>query len=218
MNVDISVIYQTHIALTPLFHWGFCGLRHAETALMAIRRAVSGPWDFRSMAADTHETGAAAPFGAVGSETATACRCGAGPHPEIGGRCAAGHMDQGNGLALVVGQHSAAFWREHIVARRELREAVIADAGHTEADAPRALAIAAESIAQATLVRDSAYLRLAEAGGPLTSSGRVRRAFAVWCQAVDRLERHLRLVGLRRVPKPAPSSFAEALAQAPEVR
>ena len=112
-----------------------------------------------------------------------------------------------------MGAHSAAFWLEHDAARREVAAAIIADAGHTLEDAPRALAIAAETIAQAVLIRDSAYLRLVEAGGPLAASGRVRRAFIAWCSAADRLERHLRLVGLRRVPRPVPS-LAEALAMA----
>jgi hypothetical protein len=157
------------------------------------------------------------PFGTFGPAPAPFCRCGAGPHPVLQGRCSNGHVVLGNGLALVTGAHSAAFWAEHEALGRELRNAIIADAGHTEDDAPRALAIAAESIAQATLIRDSAYIRLAESGGPLAASGRVRRAFAVWSASVDRLERHLKLVGLRRMPKPAPSSFAEALRMTPEV-
>lgn len=157
--------------------------------------------------------GPAEPFGAVGAEAGTVCRCGAGPHHEHAERCAAGHVQAGNGLALVVGAHSAAFWSAEAGARRETRLAVIADAGHTESDAPKALAISAETIAQATLIRDSAYLRMAEAGGPLASSGRVRRAFGAWCAAVDRLERHLRIVGLRRVPRPTPT-LDEALAMA----
>ena len=157
--------------------------------------------------------GTAHPFGA--NRQQPACRCGAGRHQERDDRCAAGHPWRGlPGPALVVGKGSRLFWQAHENERREVRRSVIADAGHTEADAHGALVIAAESIAQATLVRDAAYIRLVEAGGPLAASGRVRRAFIVWSSAVDRLERHLRLVGLRRVPKPAPSSFAEAVARA----
>jgi hypothetical protein len=100
--------------------------------------------------------------------------------------------------ALVVGQRSVAFWRTEAGARREIRRGVIQDSGHTEEDAPTALAIAAEGVAQAALVRDAAYLRLVESGGPLTASGRARRAFSVWREAADRLERHLRLVGIQR--------------------
>jgi len=144
------------------------------------------------------------PCGGVGLETVT-CTCGAGPHPERPDRCANGHIGPGNQLAVLTGQHSAAFWAAEADARRDIRQAVIADAGHTEPDAPRTLAISAETLAQAVLVRDSAYLRLATEGGPMTASGRARRCFKVWCAAVDRLERHVRLVGLRRVPPAVPS-------------
>ena len=143
------------------------------------------------------------------SETAV-CRCGLGPSSKHPDRCAAGHVLRGNEVALVVGHRSPAFWREHAEARRELREAVVADAGHVTDDAPRALLLAADSIAQATLIRDSAFLRLVEAGGPLTSHGRTRRAFVVWCAAVDRVERHLRLIGLRREP-PTSRTLAEVM-------
>lgn len=48
-------------------------------------------------------------------------------------------------------------------------------------------------------------------GGPLTAGGRVRRAFSAWLLATDRLERGLRLVGLKRTAHDAPRTFAEAL-------
>jgi hypothetical protein len=144
----------------------------------------------------------ATPFGSNGPR----CKCGADRHPTRSSLCAKGHPLRGTaGPALVVGQGSLTFWCEHEEARCEIREAVLRDAGHTVADAPRALLIAAESIAQATLIRDSAYTRLAEAGGPLAASGRVRRAFRVWESAVDRVERHVRLVGLRSAPRRVPS-------------
>lgn len=126
---------------------------------------------------------------------------------EVAGRDpATGRFAAGNRAAVVVGEYSADFWRQHAAARDEIRRAVIADAGCTEADAPRALSLAADSIAQAAFVRDAAYLRMVETGGPLSSKTRPRRAFVVWSAAVDRLERHLRLVGLRRVPRSAPSA------------
>jgi hypothetical protein len=167
------------------------GSRDPESLTLAYAAPVSGEPEKPS-----------APFSAVGAESAPVCQCGSGPHPELEGRCAAGHVTRGNGLALVVGQHSAAFWAAEADARREIRQDVIADQGHTEADAPRPLAITAETIAQATLIRDSAYLRMAESGGPLSASGRTRRSFKVWCEASDRLQSHLRLVGLRRMSRP----------------
>src|SRR5262245_46877438 len=120
-------------------------------------------------------------------------------------RDSSGRFVRGNKVALVVGQHSRSFWNAQEAARRDIVEAVIGDAGHTPDDAPRALLLAADGIAQAMLLRDAAFLRLVESGGPMTSAGRTRRAFVVWQSAVDRRERHLRLVGLKRAPKPAPS-------------
>ncbi len=157
------------------------------------------------------------PFGRVGLAPEPACRCGAGPHAERADRCAAGHVVRGNGLALVVGAYSAAFWAAEAEARRVTREAVLNDQGHSVGGAPRALVLTAEGIAQAEILRDAAYQHLVRDGGPMAASGRVRRAYTVWLTASDRLERHLRLVGLRRVPKPAPTSFADAIMEAPEV-
>ena len=114
-------------------------------------------------------------------------------------------MVRGNGLAVVTGSRSVAFWQEHEQARRELQDALIVDAGHQPDDAPRALVIAADGLAQAMLIRDSAFARVVEAGGPLTSAGRTRRAFAVWTAALDRTERHLRLVGLERKAQALPT-------------
>jgi hypothetical protein len=122
-----------------------------------------------------------------------------------------GRFTRGNRSALVVGARSRAFWEVHESARREIVEAVISDAGHDLDDAPKALQIAAEGIAQATLVRDSAFLLVVESGGPMTTSGRTRRSFNAWLAALDRLERHLRLVGLRREPKRRTNSLAELL-------
>lgn len=161
-------------------------------------------------AQDAASTSAGEPFGADGSgvgavSRANACRCGAGPHPELDGRCMAGHVARGNSLALVTGQHTSRFWTEHAQARREMATAIIEDAGHTAEDAPRALCLAADAIAQAALLQASAFVRLVESGGPMTASGRTRRAFVVWQVATDRLERHLRLVGLQRRTKRAPT-------------
>jgi hypothetical protein len=137
-------------------------------------------------ASDVAAEAGRAPFSAIGAETDR------GPD---------GRFVANNRAALVVGQHSAAFWTAQAEARRQVRLAILADAGHTEADAPEALRLAANSIAQATLLQDSAFARLAECAGPLTSRGRARRAYTVWLTATDRLERYLRLVGLKRVPK-----------------
>ncbi len=144
------------------------------------------------------------------SRAGAVCRCGAGASTKHPDRCAAGHVLTGNDLALVVGHRSAAFWREHAEAQREIRDAIIADAGYELYDAPRALELAADGAAQAALVRDSAFTRMVQQGGPLTVKGKTRHAFTIWCAALDRTERHLRLVGLRREPRPA-QTLAEVM-------
>ena len=116
---------------------------------------------------------------------------GNGPSGEVGSatdRDTAGRFVPGNKAALVVGARSVAFWKEHAAARREIRRAVLEDAGYAaDADAPRALHLLADGLAQAALVRDSAFLRMVEAGGPLTGSDRVRRVHGVWLSSLDRV-------------------------------
>jgi len=132
------------------------------------------------------------------------------PSGDVGaqhGRDARGRFTFGNREALVVGDRSMQFWHEHDRALRELVAGVIANEGHTTEDAPPALTVVADGLAQATLVRDAAFRRVVEAGGPLTTADRVRRAFAVWTAAADRVERYVRLLpsGVRRAPKRVPT-------------
>lgn len=121
-----------------------------------------------------------------------------------------GRFAVGNRLAVTVGHRTAAFWQAHADALREIRDEVIADAGFTDDDAPRALKVAATGLAQAALVRDSAFERMVETGGPLTNADRQRRPFTTWKTAAATVERHLKLVGLHRAAKPA-LSFVEQM-------
>lgn len=149
------------------------------------------------------EADSGAPSGEIGG--ASGCRCGAGLHPTDEQRCGAGHLLPGNRAALVTGEWSGRFWREVEASRRETRRALLTQRGHTEAEAPPALVLAADGAAQATILRDAAYLRMVESGGPLTESHRARRSFTVWLQCSDRVERLLRLIGLESAPKRVPT-------------
>jgi hypothetical protein len=144
------------------------------------------------------------------------CRCGAGPSAAHKDRCANGHVLKGNTAAILVGAESVTFWRAEQAARDEITQDILADRGTTPSEAPRAMVLVADTIAQAKILRDSAYKRIVETGGPLASDGRARRAFEVWCAAADRLEKHLRLVGLERKARPAPTiaEFIEQQARA----
>jgi hypothetical protein len=103
---------------------------------------------------------------------------------------------------VVVGGRSLQFWRTVTEARQAIADAVIADQGHSRTDAPKALMLLADSVAQSALLQASAFDRLCEAGGPMTSPGPTPRACAAGATAPDRLKHHLRLVGLRRLMKP----------------
>jgi hypothetical protein len=121
------------------------------------------------------------------------------------GRGRDGRFQSGNIAALVVGDRSMRFWRAQADARRAIEAELLSDAGFRPDDAPAALRLAVEAITQATLIQRSAFERIGEAGGPLTIRGRGRRAFLVWLQASDRLDRSLRLVGLERKARPVPT-------------
>jgi hypothetical protein len=135
---------------------------------------------------------------------------------ESGDRDERGRFAFGNRAAVTTGARSQAFWRAHAEARSAFVEAVLADRGFTPADAPRALLAAADGAAQAVLLRDSAFARIAESGGPMTLRGRRRAAFTVWQGACDRAEHFLRLVGLDRRARPVDplTAIREAVAEA----
>jgi hypothetical protein len=118
------------------------------------------------------------------------------------GRGANGRFLPGNTSALVVGNHGVRFWQAADAERQRLRAGVLADRGFTrDSDAPIALAALADGLAQALLVRDAAFARLVESQGPLTSSGRPRRAYAVWLTACEKAQRHASAIGLERVER-----------------
>jgi hypothetical protein len=146
--------------------------------------------------------GAVEPFGAVGA---------------VSDRGPDGRFRQGNRAALVAGEHSAAFWADVEGVLTDRRRALLADCGHTLEDAPQALRGAVDGAVQAVLLRDAAFMRVAESGGPTTLRGRRRAAFKVWLEAGDRAERYLRLLGLERRARDLPRSPAEALMQQPEL-
>ena len=109
--------------------------------------------------------------------------------------------------ALVVGAHSPTFWSQAEAVRLEIRDALIADAGFTFEDAPRALQLLADSTAMAAILQHSTWGRLVEACGPLTSNDRQRRVLSTWLQSSDRLERGLRVLGLKRIPRDVGDSW-----------
>lgn len=138
--------------------------------------------------------------------------------PGADDRDSVGRFQKGNRVALTVGHRSLQLWQAQEDIRRGIEDAILSDSGHTRDDAPRTLLLAASGLAQAALIRDAAYQRIIEDGGPLTNKGRARRAFQVWLNTAERVHRGLTLIGLRRVPRhvdPLAALHAALAAEAP---
>jgi hypothetical protein len=113
---------------------------------------------------------------------------------------------KGNQAATVTGSRSLQFWAAADAQREQLTLGILRDRGFaTLAEAPVTLRLAAQGAAQAQIVRDSAFARLVESGGPLSGSDRERGAHKVWAAASDRLLRHVQVVGLERVAPAVPT-------------
>jgi hypothetical protein len=124
----------------------------------------------------------------------------------VADRDRSGRFTTGNKAALVVGARSSAFWAGVNDVRVSMRDAILRDAGCTD-DATQVLSTLADGLVQASLVRDAAFQRLVESGGPTTTHGRTRRAFQVWLSSLDRCERLARLIGINRKARPVEDAF-----------
>ena len=109
-----------------------------------------------------------------------------------------GRFARGNRAAVVTGARSVQFWQEAEAALDEMASSILADRGFAYADAPVALRLAARGAAQAAIVRDAAYTRMVESGGPLSGSDRERGAHKIWAAASDRVLRHTQAIGYER--------------------
>lgn len=154
--------------------------------------------------------GSGAPSGDVGPETdgVTECRnCGHEGSPQGRDHCeSCGAFLPANTAGLVVGHRGYRFWQQHDQLYRGLQEEVARDLGHDGLDdAPAAARSAIAGLVQALIIRDSAYRRVVEDGGPLTSKGRTRRAAKVQESYDRRVEAWVRRLGIDREPAPVPS-------------
>lgn len=126
------------------------------------------------------------PNAATGTNTAgngAICSCGATTFTFKNGkkRCAKGHVLVGNDEASITGQHGAEFRREHSAELDAMADRFARDAGYASLEAaPLAFQIAAQSLARTSKVADLAYWKMLEAGGPLSESGKPRRAYIIF--------------------------------------
>jgi hypothetical protein len=108
-----------------------------------------------------------------------------------------GRFLRGNLAAMITGERSRQFWQAAEASRREMRRAYLAQRGFArEQDAPATLVAAADGAAQAVLLRNGAFERVIEAGGPVTTNDRQRAVVKSWENASDRAFRHLQVIGL----------------------
>ena len=149
-----------------------------------------------------------------GGDTATARTpepCGvAGPEADRDERT--GRFVRGNRAALIVGGRSTAFWAAVAGEQDARRAAILRDKGYTNGEAPEALRAVVDGAVQAVLLRDAAFTRVIEVGGPLSLRGRNRAVFRVWLEASDRAASHMKLLGLDRHERKA-STLTDYLAQ-----
>jgi hypothetical protein len=153
----------------------------------------------------------------VASGNGTCKVCGAGPdvRPDRAGRCVNGHFMPGNRAAAITGEHGARFRDEHGAEIQTMADRFARDSGYQSfALAPLAFQVVAISLARTVKVADLAYWRMLEAGGPMSESGKPRRAYTVWNQTNTDLARDLKGVMGELVKAQPPSSDGEVLAVA----
>ncbi len=122
-------------------------------------------------------------------------KCGAGPHPKLPGRCAGSpsHFIRGNRAAAITGQHGANFWREHSAEINAMADQFSREAGYSSLSAaPLGFQIAAVALSRTAKIGDLAYKHMLEAGGPLSESGKPRRAYSIWADNNRDLARDLK--------------------------
>lgn len=107
--------------------------------------------------------------------------------------CKCGKMLPGNRAAAIVGQHGADFRREHQAEIDAKADQFARDAGyHSVQAAPLGFQIAAIALARTATIGDLAYWKMLEAGGPLSESGKPRRAYSIWADTNRDLARDLK--------------------------
>jgi hypothetical protein len=142
---------------------------------------------------------------------ASRCKCGKGPHPTIVGKCAVGHKLKGfPGDRLIAGEKSVLFWKAVAEQQGAIVRQVLQDQGYTEEDAPEAVRQIAGTLAEAVLLKASAFQRIVELGGPMSASNHGRRAFDIWDTCSGKVLAAANKLGLQRVPRPA-ASLADVL-------
>jgi len=114
------------------------------------------------------------------------------------GRDARGRFVADNDGHLMHGAHSRKRSLLLVPIRREMCSGILADLGHTDEDAPRALSIVVDQLVEARLIAQSYFEFLAASGGAITTKGRQRRAVEGYMRASDRVAKFASMIGLEK--------------------
>lgn len=131
---------------------------------------------------------------ATASNSEPICNCGETRYSaKDSQRCINGHLLRGNRAAAITGEHGANFRREHSAEIDAMADQFARDAGYPSVKAaPLGFQIAAIALARTAKVGDLAYWKMLEAGGPLSESGKPRRAYSIWADTNRDLARDLK--------------------------
>ena len=113
----------------------------------------------------------------------------------VTGQFVAGNTAAGTTLA-----RSEALWTALAPARDAIVVRVMTDRGDKD-DAVETIVGLCGAYAEARLLRESLFIRMAELGGPITPKGKARALYAAYLSALDREHRLAATLGLERQAK-----------------
>src|SRR5688572_24420613 len=122
------------------------------------------------------------------------CSCGATTtSAKSRNHCARGHLTPGNRASAVTGHHGKDFRDKHGAEIEAMADQFARDAGYSSLKAaPLGFQIAAIALSRTAKVGDLAYWRMLESGGPMSESGKPRRAYSIWADTNRDLARDLK--------------------------
>jgi hypothetical protein len=148
-----------------------------------------------------------------GQQTAASAELGTTGPDVVGVRTAIASLELGIDPAMNAGktlERSARFWAAVEPAKRDLLALVRQDRGGVD-DAPQTLLGLQDAYCETRLFRAAMFLRLVDAGGPITTKGKARALYRAYLEALDRETKLAQVLGLERKARKV-QTVAEVLA------
>lgn len=120
-------------------------------------------------------------------------------------RDASGRFTKHNAASVKTWRDSTMLKADLAPLKADLVARVYVDLGLTADEVPEVMRTCIDMWAEATILRQVAFTRLSQQGGPITNKGRTRALLATWQTAFDRELRVAERIGLERRAKPAQS-------------